>query len=241
MSGIQGVVRGWVGVLLVVALALPALPMTSVAAATTRTVDSLSDGPANAGDCTDAIAGNCTLRDAIAAALPNDTITFASGFSGTITLTASLGSLILAQNVTITGPGQASLFISGGCTTCAAGGTHSDGVRVFVVNSGVTATISGVTITRGRAGNGSGGGGILNHGSLTVTDSTISGSATGNGGNGGNGNAAATAAVSIPTARSRSPAARSAATAPAPAPMTTAVPATTVATGEASTITAPSP
>ena len=174
------------GVLLVVALALPAFPLIPVAAAT-RVVDSPSDAAADPSHCTDAIVGNCTLRDALALAVPNDTITFAQGFSGTITLSASNGPLILAQGVTITGPGQTSLFISGGCTTCAAGGTHSDGVRVFVVNSGVTATISGVTIERGRAGDGSGGGGILNHGALTVTDSTISGNATGNGGNGGNG------------------------------------------------------
>ena len=148
MSGMRGVARTWAGMLLVVALALPALPAISVAAAT-RTVDSLSDGAVDAGHCTDAIAGNCTLRDAIAAALPNDTIAFTSGFSGTITLTAALGSLILAKNLTITGPGQNLLFIDGDCTTCAAGGAHSDGVRVFIVNSGVTATISGVTITRG--------------------------------------------------------------------------------------------
>lgn len=142
----------WLVALLVVALVLPVLPLLPVPSvgAATRIVDSLSDGAVDAGHCTDAIAGNCTLRDAIAAALPNDTITFQSGFSGTVTLTAALGSLILAQNVTITGPGRDMLFISGGCTTCGSGGTRSDGVRVLVVNSNVTATISGVTITRGR-------------------------------------------------------------------------------------------
>ena len=81
MSKVWTLGRMWVGVgrwavvLLIVALALPMLPMTSVGAAT-RTVDSLSDGAVDAGHCTDAIAGNCTFRDAIAAALPNDTITF---------------------------------------------------------------------------------------------------------------------------------------------------------------------
>jgi hypothetical protein len=150
MSRMRGVARAWVGVLLVAALALSELPIAP-AVATTRTVDSLSDGPVDAGLCTDAIAGNCTLRDAITAAVPNDTITFPLGFSGTITLTASLGSLTLAQPVTIVGPGQGLLIISGGCTTCGPGGARSDGVRVFVDNSGVTATISGVTIERGQA------------------------------------------------------------------------------------------
>jgi hypothetical protein len=140
MSRMRGVARAWVGVLLVAALALSELPIAP-AVATTRTVDSLSDGPVDAGLCT----------DAITAAVPNDTITFPLGFSGTITLTASLGSLTLAQPVTIVGPGQGLLIISGGCTTCGPGGARSDGVRVFVDNSGVTATISGVTIERGQA------------------------------------------------------------------------------------------
>jgi hypothetical protein len=176
--------------LLLVALALPVLPIlpARTVLAATRTVDSLSDTAVDAGHCTDAIAGNCTLRDAISAALPGDTITFASGLTGTITLTASRGSLTLDKNLTIQGPGRDLLFISGGCTTCGPGGARSNGVRVFTVNGGVTATIGGVTITKGRATDG--GGGIKNdyNGTLTVADSTITGNATGDGdGNGGRG------------------------------------------------------
>ena len=38
------------------------------------------------------------------------------------------------KNVTITGPGPASLAIDGGCTTCSSlAGAHTDGVTVFTV------------------------------------------------------------------------------------------------------------
>ncbi len=45
--------------------------------------------------------------------------------------------------------------------------------RVFQVDEGVTATITGLTISGGRAvGNG---GGVSNSGTLTMTDCTVSG------------------------------------------------------------------
>jgi len=172
--GRWGIVTG-----LVLVVLLPALPAFSTqrVQAATRVVMNLQD------------TGTDSLRRVLSDAMLNDTITFAPGLTGTISLTSTL---ILRRDVTISGPGAASLAFSGGCTTCGVGGSHSDGVRVFTVNGGVTASISGVTITRGLGDADSGGGGILNWGTLTLTNSTVSGNATANGDNsasffGGNG------------------------------------------------------
>ncbi|MHB8645810.1 MAG: choice-of-anchor Q domain-containing protein [Thermomicrobiales bacterium] len=183
-------------VMSLLALFLVAVPAPSVGAATI-TVDSLGDGPGSAGNCaTGHAAGTCRLRDAIVAAAANDTITFS--VSGTIAIIATIG---LIRNVTIQGPGAASLIIDGGCMGCGPNGTPSGGREVFLMIAGVTATISGLTIQHGYAASGggisnagtltiancaitengafggslfSGGGGILNdHGSLTVTGSTF--------------------------------------------------------------------
>ena len=90
---------------------------------------------------------------------PNE-IDFAAGLSGTITLTS--GELLIANHdVKIVGPGQNSLSVSGNGNS-----------RVFEIASGVSASLSGMTITGGRADNG---GGIYNAGTLTVADCTISG------------------------------------------------------------------
>jgi sugar lactone lactonase YvrE len=101
------------------------------------------------------------LRNAIATANTDgggDTIVFT--VTGLITLNCTTGTLAINQNMTISGPGAANLAVSGGnaCT-------------VFQVNSGVTATISGVTIENGSSSNG---GGIANTGTLTVSDSILS-------------------------------------------------------------------
>ncbi len=102
-------------------------------------------------------ASTCTLRDAISLAASGDTITFS--VSGTITLT---GTLIISTNVTINGPGASSLAIDG-----------NNAVTVFTVNSGITASISGLTIQHGNSG--FHGAGINNSGTLTITNSALSG------------------------------------------------------------------
>ena len=72
--------------------------------------------------------------------------------------------------ITIDGPGRQPLTISG-----------NNASRVFAVDEGVTATISGLTITAGSAPSLGGGlygygGGLDNEsGSVTLTDCTISG------------------------------------------------------------------
>src|SRR4029077_13247788 len=94
--------------------------------------------------------GPGSLRDAIAVANDGDEITFA--VTGIITLTS--GQLTVNNNITISGPGAGSLAVDGNANA-----------GVFFINSGVTVTISGLSITNGNAS--SLGGGIYN-GSATV-------------------------------------------------------------------------
>ena len=113
--------------------------------------------------------GPGSLRDALAVANDGDTID-ATGVSGTILLTS--GELQITHNVTINGPGAGNLAVNGNMT-----------FRVFE-NLASTVTISGFTITNGWS-SGDHGGGILNHGGLTLSDSIVSASHAGNGGSGG--------------------------------------------------------
>jgi hypothetical protein len=79
--------------------------------------------------------GTGSLRDAIAAAAPGDTIKFANALKGrTITL---LSPLAISEDLTIQGLGPDRLTVSGG----------GNG-RVFLVTGGAV-TISGLTITGG--------------------------------------------------------------------------------------------
>jgi len=94
--------------------------------------------------------GPGSLRDALAVANDGDEITFA--VTGKITLTS--GQLTVNKSITISGPGAGSLAVDGNANT-----------GVFLINSGVTVTISGLSITNGNAS--SLGGGIYN-GSATV-------------------------------------------------------------------------
>ena len=102
--------------------------------------------------------GSGSLRDALAIANDGDTID-ATGVSGTILLTS--GELQINHNVTINGPGAGSLTVNGNATS-----------RVFE-NFTSNVTISGFTITDGLAGDENGGGGILNHGGLILSDNSI--------------------------------------------------------------------
>ena len=102
--------------------------------------------------------GPGSLRDALAVANDGDTID-ATGVSGIIFLTS--GELQINHNVTINGPGSANLALNGSAAS-----------RVFE-NFAANVTISGFTITNGLPADTNGGGGILNHGGLTVSDSGI--------------------------------------------------------------------
>jgi predicted outer membrane repeat protein len=113
-----------------------------------------------------------SLRYEIAAAQNGDTINFASTLSGQ-TITLSLNELFIDKNLNIQGLGASNLAISG------------DGLRVFQVASNVQVTLSGMTIENGDGiptgllygGSSSDGlgGGILNYGTLTVSNCSVSG------------------------------------------------------------------
>ena len=86
----------------------------------------------------------------------------------TITLTAQLELSNTKDSTTITGP-AAGVTISGADTS-----------RVFEVDSNVTASLSGLTITGGSVTGG--GGGVFNLGTVTLTNCTVSGNSAGSGG-----------------------------------------------------------
>jgi CSLREA domain-containing protein len=146
---------------------------------------------------------DCSLREAIAVASAGDTIIFDSLLSGATIYLAS--TLTLTKDVTIDGSALASQITISGDTD----NNGTGDVRVFMINSSVTATLDSLVITKGTASFGGGiydaafnrtltiinstlsdntatsgsGGAIKNDGALVVTNSTFSGnSATGLGG-----------------------------------------------------------
>ena len=135
-------------------------PLEARALLATFSVSSLAD------------AGPGTLRDAIAQANADpaaDVITFARGVTGTITLGSALPDL--STDVDIEGPGASSLTV----TRSSADGTP--GFRVFTVDSGVTATIAGLTVSGG--GGVAAGGGLRNAGTLTLSRAVVQGNTLG--------------------------------------------------------------
>jgi len=117
-------------------------------------------------NCNDA--GPGSLRAAVASAVPGETITFAvvCGVGNPVTLTS--GPIDIATDLTIAGIDDNDSVVSGDNLS-----------GVFVVEPGVTATISGLTVEDGNAtagcanACGGGGGGIDNEGTLTVVSSTV--------------------------------------------------------------------
>ena len=115
---------------------------------------------------TNADSGTGSLRDAIASvnsAGGTNTIDFASGANGTITLTTGELHLTGSQTLTITGNGASNTVIDGDALS-----------RVFEVDSGVTLDLSGVTVQNGLVASADGGG-ILVNGNLNLSDSSITG------------------------------------------------------------------
>ncbi len=166
----------------------------------------------------DAFAGDglCSLRKAITSANADastgecaagsgaDVISLPAGFYSLTTAGAdenanATGDLNVTGDLTIQGGGAANTTIDGALQD-----------RVLAVPTGVTVSLDGVTISGGRgvpggagaAGNptgfvggpGRGGGGILNAGTLTITNSVVEDNATGAGGSGGAGTATAAGA-----------------------------------------------
>jgi CSLREA domain-containing protein len=123
-----------------------------------KVVNSLAD-PGN-GLCN---ATQCTLREAINDPASTE-ISFAPGLSGTITLAAPAaggGTLVIRKGLTITGPGTG-IVIRRRAT--------DPGFRIVRVVSGVSVRLTNLTI---RGGATDAGGGILNFGTLRLTDSRV--------------------------------------------------------------------
>ena len=147
----------------------------------------------------------CTLRQAIFLALPGDTIDFNPSLT-TIDLTTA--ELLVDKSLTITGPGPASLkirranandgsatfrifhVVAGNFNVTLSGVTIADGFQIGLGENGggiLLETGNTLTVTNcGIAGNTVGvhGGGIYNRGTVTISDSTISGNRAGHGWNG---------------------------------------------------------
>ncbi len=129
----QTLLRHWgivIGLVLLLGGLALVLPTARVAAATTYTVNVLTDTGAGSGTTGD-------LRYAINqvnAGAGGDTINITA--HGTITLGSKLP--VLAKNVAITGPGASLLTING---------NHA--VRAFEISPDITVNLSGVTIANG--------------------------------------------------------------------------------------------
>jgi large repetitive protein len=148
-------------VLAVSAGAAPLRPTTRLSFEVSTTADAHDAQPGD-GRCADRT-GRCTLRAAVeeAAAQPLGTTVSITLPAGTYRLT--LGSLdIDGGPVTVAGAGARSVVIDA-----------TGRFRVIEVGSAATVTLSGVTITGGRPGAGTYGGGVLNTGHLSILNSAV--------------------------------------------------------------------
>jgi parallel beta-helix repeat protein len=128
-------------------------------------------------------AGMGSLRQAILDTPAGGTVDFQPGLSGTITLMT--GELAISKNLTVSGPGASVVTVSG---------NHAS--RVFDITGTFTVSIAGLTIADGSVGYPDIGGGIYNFGgTLTVTDSTLSGNTASSGGGIANSGAGGTLTV----------------------------------------------
>ncbi|MFN2476028.1 MAG: beta strand repeat-containing protein [Chthoniobacterales bacterium] len=134
-----------------VAIVALCFAFSATAQAATRTITTLADS------------GPGSLRDALANSANGDTIDFS--VTGTIVPASTLP---ITTGVTIIGPGAGSLTIDGNKT-----------VHLFTVNgSGITVSISGLTLTRATSSQSTGTGGAIENGAgvaaLTVADCVFS-------------------------------------------------------------------
>ncbi|MGD9635222.1 MAG: hypothetical protein AB7U97_18225, partial [Pirellulales bacterium] len=130
--------------------------------------------------------GGISLRDAIAAAAPNEFINFAPELTaaGPATISLTQGELVINKPLSISGPGASLLTVDASASDPTPDQNIGDGHRVFRIDDGnsslAVVSISLLTISGGdTAGDG---GGIENHENLSVSDSVISGNAADDGG-----------------------------------------------------------
>jgi len=122
---------------------------------TVNTTNDHDDGTCNGADC--------TLREAIQAA--NSAATedkIGINVTGTIDLLSVLPDI--TDSVTIEGPGAELLTIQRAATT---------GFRIFTVTATGPVTLSGMTVTKGRVGAGSGAGVFNDSGTLNILDTIV--------------------------------------------------------------------
>ncbi len=146
-------------------LVLCSLGFLGSACGATITVTNTNDSGAN------------SLRAAITTANGDTGDTIDITATGTITLLSALPAI--TADMTLSGPGVTSLTVSGNNSTTV--GT------IFTINSGATVSISGLTIANGNSNAVNAGGGILNNGTLTIDDCTISSNTRSGSGNEGGG------------------------------------------------------
>jgi uncharacterized repeat protein (TIGR01451 family)/CSLREA domain-containing protein len=152
---------------------LGALFATSAQAAT-FTVNSTADEPdAHPGDgvCASTPSGACTLRAAIQEANALGGANTINVPAGTYLLAAAhtFGPLTISSNITLAGAGSATTTID------ANGGFSINDPPVVQVQSGATATISGLTLTGAHRIGPAAGGGVANDGTLTLDGVTVTG------------------------------------------------------------------
>lgn len=119
---------------------------------------------------------DCSFREAVVAAnatVDNDTVAFSSLFNTSQTITLSLSEVVIAANgsLTITGPGANLLTLDG-----------NQASRIITMSPASVVTLDGLTFTRGNGvspTNTNTGGAIhTNGGSLTLTNSIVTGNQT---------------------------------------------------------------
>jgi len=152
------------------AIALPGL-----ASAETLTVNT-NDDPVDFDESCDPAPGECTLREAIEVAAPDDIVVVPG--DDPYVLNPQLGPLAIPASIAVVGAGARSTIISGG-----------DALRVMQLTPGLVVAMSGVTLMDGNVASAAGpglGGALLvpATSTLTLTDTTISGNSAGDLGGG---------------------------------------------------------
>ncbi|MBI1761527.1 MAG: putative Ig domain-containing protein [Acidobacteria bacterium] len=130
---------------------------SDIGAVETRLLTVTKTADTNDGACD----GDCSLREAIAAAAAGDAIQFSALFNTPQTITLGGSELSIQTTLMVMGPGADKLTVSGNRASI-----------VFWIRAGVT-SLSGMTISGGSTG--FQGGGIWNQSNLTVTNCHITG------------------------------------------------------------------
>jgi hypothetical protein len=113
--------------------------------------------------------GAGTLREGISQLCDGGTIDFNIAGAGPHTITLTTGQLLIDKDLTITNTSGESVTVNGGGTS-----------RILSIDTGKTTTIRNLTVSGGAPTDAAGGGGILNNGTLSLINMTLSGSVSGN-------------------------------------------------------------